>query len=208
MLNLQDKQRLVREVARQSKDAPNILQSFTRRELLEIICAELGKERKYTGYTKSQMIEYLLRIISKKSKLQVDQNTLAHSPAKSSIGSKRRKGPPSPDLHNVHLENSKEETVKTLVCQNVACRATLNPADSFCKRCSCCICHCYDDNKDPSLWLTCSSDHSNEESCGMSCHLQCALSNQMSGILKGSCGRTLDGSFYCVSCGKINELMR
>ncbi|KAJ1421309.1 Oberon, PHD finger domain [Sesbania bispinosa] len=206
-LNLQDKQRLVHEIA-QSKDAPNMLHSFTRRELLEIICAELGKERKYTGYTKSQMIEHLLKIISKKSNSDVIQNTCAHSPAKSCIGSKRKKGPPSLDLQYAPLENSKEETVKILVCQNVACRATLNPEDSFCKRCSCCICHCYDDNKDPSLWLTCSSDHTNEESCGMSCHLQCALSNQVLGILKGRGGITLDGSFYCVSCGKINELMR
>ncbi|CAI8585809.1 unnamed protein product [Vicia faba] len=174
VMNFQEKQKLVHEVACQSKDAPEILQSFTRRELLELICAELGKERKYTGYTK---------------------------------GSKRKKGPTSLDLRNVQLENTNEETTKTLVCRNVACKATLNPEDSFCKRCSCCICRCYDDNKDPSLWLTCTSDKPNEESCGMSCHLQCALSNQMSCILKGSRGVTLDGSFCCVSCGKINELM-
>lgn len=208
MLNLQEKQRLVHEIARQSKDAPNILRSFTRRELLEIICAELGKERKYTGYTKNQMIEHLLKIISRNSKLHVIQNTLDHSPAKSCIGSKRKKGPPSQDLHYAPPGTGKEEKVKILLCRNVACKATLNPEDSFCKRCSCCICHCYDDNKDPSLWLTCSSDLPNEESCGMSCHLQCALSNKMSGILKSSCGVKLDGSFSCVSCGKINKLMR
>ncbi|XP_027368412.1 VIN3-like protein 2 [Abrus precatorius] len=207
-LSLLDKQRLVREIAGQSTDAPSMLQSFTRRELLEIICAELGKERKYTGYTKSQMIEHLLKIISKKSNLHVNGNTLAHSPAKSCIGSQRKKRPASQDLHPAPLGNTKEETVKIFLCQNVACKATLNPEDSFCKRCSCCICHCYDDNKDPSLWLTCSPDLPSEESCGMSCHLQCALSNQMSGILKGSCGVKLDGRFYCVSCGKINELMK
>ncbi|XP_050894700.1 VIN3-like protein 2 [Lathyrus oleraceus] len=207
-MNFQEKQRLVREVARQSKDAPDILQSFTRRELLELICAELGKKRKYTGYTKGQMIEYLLKLISKKSNLYVDQNALAHSPAKICVGSKRKKGPPSLDLRNVQIENTNEETTKTLVCRNVACKATLKPEDSFCKRCSCCICRCYDDSKDPSLWLTCTSNKPNEESCGMWCHLQCALSNQMSCILKGSRGVTLDGSFCCVSCGKINELMR
>ncbi|WJX58033.1 hypothetical protein P8452_43531 [Trifolium repens] len=208
VLNFQDKQRLVHEVARKSKDAPNILQAFTRRELLELICAELGKERKYTGYTKDQMIEHLLKLVSKKSNQHAEQNALAHSPAKSCIGSKRKKGLPSPDLHHVQVENTNKETMKTLVCQNVACKATLNPEDSFCKRCSCCICRCYDDNKDPSLWLTCTSDNPNDGSCGMSCHLQCALSNQMSCILKGSCGKTLDGSFYCVSCRKINDLMR
>ncbi|KAI5389787.1 hypothetical protein KIW84_075188 [Lathyrus oleraceus] len=172
-MNFQEKQRLVHEVARQSKDAPDILQSFTRRELLELICAELGKERKYTGYTKGQMIEYLLKLISQKSNLYVDQNALAHSPAKSCVGYKRKKGPPSLDLRNVQIENTNEETTKTLVCRNVACKATLKPEDSFCKRCSCCICRCYNDNKDPR-----------------------------------SPGVTLDGSFCCVSCGKINELMR
>ncbi|KAL1349578.1 hypothetical protein HN51_026099 [Arachis hypogaea] len=196
-LNLQEKQKLVHEIARQSKDAPSMLRSLTRRELLEIICAELGKERKYTGYTKNQMIEYLLKIISRNSKLHVTQNTLAHSP------SKRKKGPASQDLDHDSPEDSKDEILKVLLCQNVACKATLNPEDSFCKRCSCCICHCYDDNKDPSLWLTCT----NEESCGMSCHLRCALSNQLSGILKSSFGVKLEGAFFCVSCGKINELM-
>lgn len=204
MLNLQDKQRLVHEIAQQSKDATNMLHCFTRRELLEIICAEIGAERKYTGYTKSQMIENLLKIISKKSKLHIIQNTVSHSAAKSHIGSKRKKVT-SQDLH--YAGNCKEETVKTLLCQNVACRATLSPKDSFCKRCSCCICHCYDDNKDPSLWLTCSSDLLDEESCGRSCHLQCALRNESSGILKDSWGTKFDGSFVC-ACGKTNELMR
>lgn len=207
-LSLPDKQRLVHEIARQPKDASSMLQSFTRRELLEIICAELGKERKYTGYTKSQMIEHLLKIIAKNTDMHINENTAAQCPAKSCIGSKRKKKPASQDLHHAPLGNSKDETVKTFLCLNVACKATLNPEDSFCKRCSCCICRCYDDNKDPSLWLTCSADLPNEGSCGMSCHLQCALSNQMSGILKGSHGIKLDGTFCCVSCGKINELMK
>ncbi|KAI4307506.1 hypothetical protein L6164_030684 [Bauhinia variegata] len=208
MLNLQDKQKLVHKIAWQSKDAPKMLSSFTRRELLEIICAEMGKERKYTGYTKTQMIEHLLKIISKKSKLNVIQNTLADSPAKSHIGSKR-KMLLSEDLNHVPQGNNKEENVRTSLCQNVACRATLNAGDAFCKRCSCCICHSYDDNKDPSLWLTCGSDlPDGKDSCGISCHLQCALSDERSGILKNSCGTKLDGSFSCVFCGKINGLMR
>ncbi|KAK4276900.1 hypothetical protein QN277_014996 [Acacia crassicarpa] len=200
-LNLQDKQKLVQEIARQSKDARNMLYSFTRKELLEIICAELGKERKYTGYTKTQMIEYLLKIISRKSKWRIVQNN-------SHIGSKRKSGPLSQDLHYVPLANNKEGKVKSLLCRNVACRATLCPEDAFCKRCSCCICHFYDDNKDPSLWLTCGSDLDEKDSCGMSCHLQCALNYKKSGILKGIFSTTLDGSFSCVSCGKINGLMR
>ncbi|XP_019438492.1 PREDICTED: VIN3-like protein 2 isoform X3 [Lupinus angustifolius] len=205
MMSLQDKQKLVHKIAQQSKDASNMLHSFTRRELLEIICAELGAKRKYTGYTKGQMIENLLKIISKESKLNSIKRTIAHPPAKSHIGPKRKKVA-SHDLHYAPQENSKEGTAKALLCQNVACRATLTSEDSFCKRCSCCICLCYDDNKDPSLWLTCSSDLPGEESCGRSCHLQCALSNESSGILKDSWGTKLDGSFLC-ACGKNNELM-
>ncbi|WVY91600.1 hypothetical protein V8G54_037114, partial [Vigna mungo] len=83
VLSLPEKQRLVHEIAQQSKDASTMLQTFTRRELLEIICAELGKERKYTGYTKSQMIEHLLKIISKNSNL--------HDMEKAIIGCQRSK---------------------------------------------------------------------------------------------------------------------
>ncbi|KAB1203925.1 Protein VERNALIZATION INSENSITIVE 3 [Morella rubra] len=169
----------------------------------------MGKERKYTGYTKSQMIEHLLKLVSQNSK---KRNSLAFSPAH--IGSKRKRniGPPSQlltDLNHAPLENNEEERVKILLCQNVACRATLSPGDAFCKRCSCCLCHSFDDNKDPSLWLTCGSDTSLENGlCGLSCHLECALKHERSGILKNGCATKLDGSFYCVSCGKINGLMR
>jgi len=41
----------------------------------------------------------------------------------------------------------------------------------------------------------------------MSCHLKCALKNKKAGIVKNGCNK-LDCSFYCVSCGKINWLMR
>lgn len=94
----------------------------------------------------------------------------------------------------------------TVYCKNSACKAKMNQEDLFCKRCSCCICCQYDDNKDPSLWLICVSDPPfHGVSCGMSCHLECALRHESCGI---SQGRELDGSFYCVSCGKVNDLLR
>lgn len=210
-LSLGEKRELVHEIAQWSKDAPEILRSFTRRELLEIICAEMGKERKYTGFTKFRMIEHLLKLISKKSKNRTD-NSIASSPAKTQIGSKRQRKKENPlqpltDLDHFSPEKCKE--VKTLLCQNLACRASLSPEDAFCKRCSCCICHQYDDNKDPSLWLTCSSGSPNkDDSCGMSCHLTCALKHERTGITKNGCRPKLDGEFYCASCGKINGLLR
>lgn len=78
--------------------------------------------------------------------------------------------------------------------------------DSFCRRCSCCICRKYDDNKDPSLWLTCSSDAPFEgDSCGFSCHLECAFKIEKSGLAKDK--QSEGCCFYCVSCGKPNSLL-
>ncbi|OUZ99741.1 Fibronectin [Macleaya cordata] len=213
-LSLEEKRELVHEIAQWSKDAPEILRSWSRPELLEIICAEMGKERKYTGFTKSRMIEHLLKLVSEKSETKKrDDNTTPLSAAKTLCGFKRQRKKEHPvrlvtDSDHVPLENSGEEQFKTLLCQNLACRATLTPWDAFCKRCSCCICYHFDDNKDPSLWLTCSSDPPNQDdSCGMSCHLQCALKHEGAGITKNGGYSKLDGDFYCVSCGKVNELM-
>lgn len=209
-LSLGEKRRLVREIARWSEDAPMILSSLTRRQLLEIICAEMGKERKYSGYNKMQMIAHLLKLVSKNSK---KTNTDKYHPTPTGNGLKRQRKheqlcqtPIQPD--HAAREIMKEE-IKILLCENIACRASMGQDDAFCKRCSCCICHQYDDNKDPSLWLTCDSDASHEdESCGMTCHLKCAVLHEQAGILKNGCRAKLDGGFYCVYCGKVNGLMR
>jgi hypothetical protein len=56
--------------------------------------------------------------------------------------------------------------------------------------------------------LVCSSDNPYSGfSCGISCHLKCALKNKKAGIVKNGCNK-LDCSFYCFSCGKVNWLMR
>ncbi|XP_021759765.1 VIN3-like protein 2 [Chenopodium quinoa] len=212
-LPLEEKRELVREIAQCSEDAPEILSSFSRKELLEIICAEMGKERKYSGFTKLRMIQHLLNLMSKNMKRKNTDNDLDLSLAKSSNGAKKQRKNESPAqlptnqecVQGVGLNKSE---VKTLLCENLACRATLSQNDGFCKRCSCCVCHHYDDNKDPSLWLTCDSDPPNEGgSCGMSCHIKCALKHERSGIMKNCKHGKVDGRFYCVSCGKINDLM-
>ncbi|KAF5739788.1 VIN3-like protein 2 [Tripterygium wilfordii] len=212
-LSLTQKRKLVHQVALWSKDAPKFLSSFTRKELLEIICAEMGKERKYTGLNKSQMIKHLLELVSQKSKRSNNQHFLGSSPEKNQTGLRSERWIElqqllSTDLNHVLPDNNKEEHMKPKVCQNAACRATLHTEDAFCKRCSCFICHQYDDNKDPSLWLTCSSDYVGEnDSCGITCHLICAL-QERAGIMKIGCYEKLEGNFYCVSCGKVNGLMR
>ncbi|KAL5559962.1 hypothetical protein UlMin_036173 [Ulmus minor] len=213
-LSLEERIKLVHEIVQSSKDAPEILCSFTRKELLTIICSEMGKERKYTGYTKNQMIEHLLKLVSQKSKRSTPDSIVADSPVQVPIQNKRQRSLEASqvfdDLEHISLSTNKEEPADNFqLCNNVACRASLSLEDTFCKRCSCCICHLYDDNKDPSLWLTCESDNGDEnDSCGMSCHLECALKSERAGILEHDNCTKLDGSFYCVNCGKTNGIMR
>lgn len=210
-LSLEEKRELVREIAQFSNNASEMLTSFTRGELLEIICAEMGKERKYSGYTKHRMIEHLLKLITQKPRRSGNDDACPATQARPEA--KRKRGNELPpqllnDSKHVPPGSTNEKSSKTHFCKNAACRASLSPDDAFCKRCSCCICQQFDDNKDPSLWLTCEPDSLDMKSCGMSCHLECAFGNERAGIMKISSRANLDGSFYCVSCGKINDLMR
>ncbi|XP_047307832.1 VIN3-like protein 1 [Impatiens glandulifera] len=93
------------------------------------------------------------------------------------------------------------------VCKNSACRATLSIEDTFCKRCSCCICHLFDDNKDPSLWLECSSEYDKKDSCGLSCHIECAFQCKKVGVVNLGQLMQLDGSYCCASCGKVSGII-
>ena len=199
---MEEKQELVYELSKWPEGAPELLQSWSRRELLEVICAAMGKERKYTGLPKSRMIEHLLRVVSEKKTGHNDES--AQSPpilpsAQSTLRRQRKTDNPS---------RLAIDTSSSLYCQNVACRATLCSEDMFCKRCSCCICYKYDDNKDPSLWLDCISEPPDlGDSCGMSCHLECAVKHERSGIPKNGNFGKLDGAFFCISCGKVNDLI-
>jgi len=212
-MSLEDKRELVYEVARFPQSAAEILQCWSRRDLLELICTELGKERKYTNVPKAKMISHLLKLVSRRNSQLKDNNSNALLLGQNNKDVMQKKVNGEQPQHltksvNSDLSLCREAHAGNLICKNVACQATLNEGDAYCKRCSCCICHKYDENKDPSLWLVCSSDNPyNGFSCGLSCHLRCALKNKKSGILKNTCNK-LDGSFYCFCCGKINWLMR
>ena len=93
------------------------------------------------------------------------------------------------------------------ICKNSACRAILSIDDAFCKRCSCCICHLFDDNKDPSLWLECTSESGDRDSCGLSCHIECALQREKVGVVDLGQLMQLDGSYCCASCGKVSGIL-
>ncbi|KAG8372371.1 hypothetical protein BUALT_Bualt12G0059300 [Buddleja alternifolia] len=202
-LSMEQKRELVYEISNWPDDATEILQAWSRQEILQILCAELGKERKYTGLTKSKIIEHLLKIIyEKKSQETTTANVSETLENGERIAKRQRKSD--------HPENSMPDVDAgdALYCKNSACKAKMNRGDVFCKRCSCCICRQYDDNKDPSLWLICNSDPPfHGVSCGMSCHLECALRHENSGISKDRQDKGLDGSFCCVSCGKVNDLL-
>ncbi|XP_027359070.1 VIN3-like protein 1 isoform X2 [Abrus precatorius] len=93
------------------------------------------------------------------------------------------------------------------ICKNSACRAVLSKDDTFCKRCSCCICHHFDDNKDPSLWLVCTCESAQGDSCGLSCHIECALQHEKVGVVDHGQLMQLDGGYCCASCGKVTGIL-
>eukprot|EP00262_Sarcandra_glabra_P004830 TRINITY_DN16067_c0_g1_i1.p1 TRINITY_DN16067_c0_g1~~TRINITY_DN16067_c0_g1_i1.p1 ORF type:complete len:749 (-),score=135.70 TRINITY_DN16067_c0_g1_i1:127-2373(-) len=214
-LSTEEKRELVYEISKWSHGGSEMLQSWSRREILQILCAEMGKERKYTGLSKNKLIDSLFRIVSEKSSgRQMDSTDVGSQPlpAKTRSSSKRQRKTDHPSrlaigTNQFAASNGDEVLDNTIYCKNLACRA-VNPGDTFCKRCSCCICYQYDDNKDPSLWLVCSSEPFDQGySCGLSCHLECALKHERAGILKNGHGARLDGNFYCVSCRKVNDLL-
>ncbi|KAI3754654.1 hypothetical protein L1987_54441 [Smallanthus sonchifolius] len=209
-LSMEEKREIVYEVSEWSHGAPELLQSWSRQEILQILCAEMGKERKYTGLTKLKIIEHLLKIVSEKRSQDDIMMNLEPSESDHQRSAKRHRKSDNPNRSNVASDHNYVDLDDDNVrfCKNSACKAKLSEDGVFCKRCSCCICHQYDDNKDPSLWLICSSDPPfHGDSCGLTCHLECALKHEKSGILKDGRNRGLDGSFYCVSCGKVNDLL-
>ncbi|KAA8522759.1 hypothetical protein F0562_009079 [Nyssa sinensis] len=215
-LSMEEKRELVYELSKWSHGAPEMLVSWSRQEILQILCAEMGKERKYTGLTKLKIIENLLKIVSEKKSQECETLTDLDPQSSPVIGqrtSKRQRKTDHPNrlpavAYNVSKKNGSNDLDNTIYCKNAACRAKLSQEDAFCKRCSCCICCQYDENKDPSLWLSCISEPPFQgDSCGMSCHLECALRHDRFGIAKNGRHPRLDGSFYCVSCGKVNDLL-
>ncbi|KAF8400299.1 hypothetical protein HHK36_013596 [Tetracentron sinense] len=215
-LSIEEKRELVYEISKQSHGAPEMLQSWSRRDLIQILCAEMGKERKCTGLTKYKLIEHLLRIVSEKKSMKHMAESDPEpqpSPENSQTTAKRQRKTNHPSrlpnaANHFCISNGDGGLGNGIYCQNSACRAIVRQEDAFCKRCSCCICCQYDDNKDPSLWLVCSSEPPYQgDSCGMSCHLECALKHVRAGIAKDGHNAGLDGCFYCVSCGKVNDLL-
>ncbi|KAL1563566.1 VIN3-like protein 2 isoform X3 [Salvia divinorum] len=217
-LSMEQKRQLIYEVSKwpEEEGASEMLQAWSRQEILQVLCVELGKERKYTGLTKSKLIENLMKIVREKRSLEPGTANASEVDPSSEDGERTPKRQRKSDHPNrlvvangaAVVTTDIDSSNNTMCCKNSACKAKMNHNDVFCKRCSCCICHQYDDNKDPSLWLICNSDPPFRGlSCGMSCHLECALRHENSGISQDRQDKGLDGSFCCVSCGKVNDLL-
>lgn len=210
---MEEKRQLIYEISMWPEGASEMLQSWSRQELMQILCVELGKERKYTGLTKSKLIENLLKVVCEKRSHESETENVSELQPSSENSERTPKRQRKSDHSNRLIVPANISTDiysdNAVYCKNSACKAKMNHEDVFCKRCSCCICHLYDDNKDPSLWLICNPDPPFcGLSCGMSCHLECALRHENSGISQDRQDKGLDGSFCCVSCGKVNDLLR
>ncbi|KAF9616639.1 hypothetical protein IFM89_030873 [Coptis chinensis] len=207
-LSMDEKRQLIYEISKCPDAFPEMLRSWSRQELFQVLCAETGKEIKKTCLTKMKIIERLMRVVSKNKRTRkISDGPLLESkslPIDSQTTIKRQRKSDNPS--RVPIEN----TDHAIYCQNPACRAIADPENSVCKLCSCYICYQYDCDKDPSLWLFCISgpSHYEHDSCGMSCHVECALRHERAGSAENSQHGKLDGSFCCVSCGKLNDLHR
>ncbi|CAM0909604.1 unnamed protein product [Alopecurus aequalis] len=215
LLSVDAKRGLVCELSKCPDSSLKLLEEWTRDDIIQILCSELCKARKYEGVSKRRILHYLFNSVNgkpcdhgkymKKSGTELNSSNL-RGPYK-----RRRKNdvPVLPVIASTPVTAGvSAPTNSARLCENSAFRAILIPADKFCRRCSCCICFKYDDDKDPSLWLLCSSDQtSQEESCGLSCHLECSFRDERSGILQNGESKKLDGGYYCTHCGKQNDLL-
>ncbi|KAD3067908.1 hypothetical protein E3N88_35788 [Mikania micrantha] len=145
--------------------------------------------------------------MNKKVLKNQDSKKVTTSPKSQPSRKQSRKGENPIRISPITEPCSDSGCTSTWICRNSACRAVLSIVDTFCKRCSCCICHLFDDNKDPSLWLECTSDSPAGESCGLSCHIECALQRHKVGVVDLGQLMQLDGSYCCASCGKISGIL-
>ncbi|WCJ29750.1 VIN3-like protein 1 [Euphorbia peplus] len=187
--------------------SPELIQEFLKsgpkKELLRTC---FDKEKKHTASSKSKGTESMKsgnKTIKKQESKKPFSSPINQAPSKK----QQRKGENPMRLVPASEQSSGFGCSSSWICKNSACRAVLSIDDTFCKRCSCCICHLFDDNKDPSLWLVCSSETDQGDSCGLSCHIDCALQHEKVGVVDLGQLMQLDGSYCCASCGKVSGIL-
>ncbi|KAL6643943.1 hypothetical protein ACP70R_018709 [Stipagrostis hirtigluma subsp. patula] len=171
--------------------------------------ASINTEKKEPGTSKCKSVEEIPKTVTLKRCKNIDPKKLSSNNSNNSTltGSQSAKKQPRKRERPVQLcKNGIFQDAKhpsTWVCKNSACKASLASDVEFCKRCSCCICHDFDDNKDPSLWLVCSSETGERDCCESSCHIECALQHRKAGCLDLGESIHLDANYCCAACGKI-----
>ncbi|OAY54365.1 VIN3-like protein 1 isoform X1 [Manihot esculenta] len=187
--------------------SPELLQEFLKsgrkKELLRT-CSD--KDKKHTASSKSKITEFI-KMGNKTLKRQESKKASSSSNNQPSSKKQQRKGENPTRVIPASEKSSDLGCSNSWICKNSACRAVLSIDDNFCKRCSCCICHLFDDNKDPSLWLVCTSESSGGDFCGLSCHIECALQREKVGVVDLGQLMQLDGSYCCASCGKVSGIL-
>lgn len=166
----------------------------------------LDKERKESSPSKYKMTEVIRATTKVYKSLDLKKLSSDHAVVTNSQTQKKQ---PRKGEHPIRLPSSEvpQESANIWICKNSACKAVLTSEDTFCKRCSCCICHLFDDNKDPSLWLVCTTESGEKDCCGLSCHIECALQCQRAGVFSLGQSMMLDGSYCCASCGKVSGII-
>ncbi|KAF0888888.1 hypothetical protein E2562_019396 [Oryza meyeriana var. granulata] len=171
--------------------------------------ASVNTEKKQSGTSKCKSVEDIPRAAAVKRCKNMDSKKLVPNSNNSSCltGSQGPRKLPRKGDHPVQLRGNETfqdaKPPSTWICKNAACKAVLTSDNTFCKRCSCCICHLFDDNKDPSLWLVCSSETGDRDCCESSCHIECALQHRKVGCIDLGQSMQLDGNYCCPACGKV-----
>lgn len=181
------------------------LKSYPRKELMR---PGLDKGRKLSGSSKCKATEDLSKATIRGCKnLELKKHLSYNSPSNTNQAPKKQPRKGDNPIRVPSAEVSGDSRCNTWICKNSACKAVLTADDTFCKRCSCCICHLFDDNKDPSLWLVCTSESGGSDWCGLSCHIECALQRGKAGVVDHGQFMQLDGSYCCASCGKVSGII-
>ncbi|XVF34792.1 hypothetical protein REPUB_Repub18cG0089000 [Reevesia pubescens] len=187
--------------------SPELLEEFLksgpRKELLRTC---FDKDKKNSASSKSKMTE-ALKLGNKTMKKSESRKASSTANSQPSSRKQNRKGENPMRVLPASEQPSDHGFSNSWICKNSACRAVLSLDDTFCKRCSCCICHLFDDNKDPSLWLVCTSESGERDYCGLSCHIECALQCEKVGVVDLGQLMQLDGSYCCASCGKVSGIL-
>ncbi|XP_059638089.1 VIN3-like protein 1 [Cornus florida] len=187
--------------------SPELLQEFLKsgpkKELFQTC---FDKELKYSASSKCKMTEQLPKT-SKKTLKNLEQRKASSNAKDQPLSRKHRKGENPIRIPPATEQSPDFGCSNSWICKNSACKAALSIDDTFCRRCSCCICHLFDDNKDPSLWLVCTSESGQGDFCGLSCHIDCALQRGKVGVVNLGQLMQLDGSYCCAACGKVSGIL-